>query len=527
MIPILYDAALSDATFITNGICRLSDTISCKVTEERNGAYTLEMEYPFGGIHADELTVQRIIKAKANDISDLQCFRITSVTQSLDGKRLNVKANHISYDLSYFPVTPFSGTFNSVATAISGILNNAVNPSGFYNSADYVPGSAVSYSLAAPRSIKACLGGQAGSVLDLFGGEYEWDNRLIKWHTARGQDRGVTIRYGKNLTNYEQETNIEDTVCGILPVYNMDNVVVYGDIQYSANASSFPFLKVAVMDFTSDFTSTDGESTAPTPAQLEARAASYIEANNIGQPEVSIDVEFYPIWQTEDYADYKALETVGLCDTVTVIFPDLNVRTKAKVVKTVYNTLLEKYISVSLGSIRRNIADTIAEMEDSGGGSSSGGGGGGGITVDDTLSTTSENPVQNKVITTALNGKQSKLTKLWTNGSPTSAMSSGTTILNDGTLANYDLFAIKFKEQANSSGSSEFFFWYSKTSGSNLTTARWVSRSGSNLFFRTRSFSITNSGMTFQGGEQHTQGSSSAASNNLYMVPWEVYGLKL
>lgn len=363
MIPILYEATLSDATFITNGICRLSDTISCKVTEERNGAYTLEMEYPFGGIHADELTVQRIIKAKANDISDLQCFRITSVTQSLDGKRLNVKANHISYDLSYFPVTPFSGTFNSVAYAITGILNNAVNPSGFYNSADYVPGDAVSYSIAAPRSIKACLGGQAGSVLDIFGGEYEWDNRLIKWHTARGTDRGVTIRYGKNLTNYEQETNIEDTICGILPVYNMDNVVVYGDIQYSANASSFPFLKVAVMDFTSDFTSTDGESTAPTPAQLEARAAAYIEANNIGQPEVSIDVEFYPIWQTEDYAEYKALETVGLCDTVTVIFPDINVRTKAKVVKTVYNTLLEKYISVSLGSIRRNIADTIADME--------------------------------------------------------------------------------------------------------------------------------------------------------------------
>lgn len=375
MIPILYDAALSDATFITNGICRLSDTISCKVTEERNGAYTLEMEYPFGGIHADELTVQRIVKAKANDISDLQCFRIASVTQSLDGKRLNVKANHISYDLSYFPVTPFNGVFNSVAYAITGILNNAVNPSGFFNSADYVPGDAVSYSISAPRSIKACLGGQAGSVLDIFGGEYEWDNRLIKWHTARGQDRGVTIRYGKNLTNYEQETNIEDTVCGILPVYNMDNVVVYGDIQYSDNASSFPFLKVAVMDFTSDFTSTDGESTAPTPAQLEARAAAYIEANNIGQPEVSIDVEFYPIWQTEDYAEYKALETVGLCDTVTVIFPDLNVRTKAKVVKTVYNTLLEKYISVSLGSIRRNIADTIAEMEDSSGGSSSGGGG--------------------------------------------------------------------------------------------------------------------------------------------------------
>lgn len=521
MIPILYESTLSDATFITNGICRLSDTLSCKVTEERNGAYTLEMEYPFGGIHADELTVQRIIKAKANDISDLQCFRINTVTQSLDGRRLIIKANHISYDLSFFPVTPFSGTFNSVAFAITGILNNSVNNSGFYNSADYVPGSAITYSIDTPRSIKACLGGQAGSVLDLFGGEYEWDNRLIKWHTARGQDRGVSIRYGKNLTNYEQETNIEDTICGILPYYSMDGTVVYGDIQYSDNASSFPFLKVAVMDFTNDYM--DDEE-APTKAQLEARAAAYITANNIGQPEVAIDVEFYPIWQTENYAEYKDLETVGLCDSVTVIFPDLNVRTNTKVVKTVYNTLLEKYISVSLGSIRRNIADTIADLDNTTTVVSGGGGGGTTITVDDSLSTESENPVQNKVITNALNDKQSRLVLLWTNPSPSTAFASQT-ISKD--LTNYDLFYIKFKEQAGSSGSSEFFFIYSKTTGDNNTTARWVSRTGSNIFFNTRSFQIKNTGFTFWDGQRNTQGSSSATTNNAYMVPWEIYGLKL
>lgn len=509
MKPILYESTLSDATFITNGICRLSDTISCEVTEERNGAYTLELEYPFGGIHADELTVQRIIKAKANDISDLQCFRITSVTQSLDGKRLTVKANHISYDLSFFPVTPFSGTFNSVAYAITGILNNSVNPSGFYNSADYVPVSpSLSYSIDTPRSIKNCLGGQAGSILDIFGGEFEWDNRLIKWHQARGSNNGVTIRYGKNLTDYEQETNIEDTVCGILPYYSMDGTVVYGSIQYSSNYASFPFLKVVTMDFTNDFVSDDG--TAPTAAQLEAKAAAYITANNIGQPEVSIDVEFYPIWQTEDYADYKVLETVGLCDTVTVIFPELDVRTQAKVVKTVYNTLLEKYISVSLGSIRRNIADTIASMENT---TTVVAGGGGSVDA------------YTKAETDALLAtKQPKLVQLWTNSSPTSAFASQSIGID---LSGYDLFYVKFKEQSDSTGSSEFFFVYSKTSGDNNTTARWVSRTGSNIFFNTRSFQIKNTGFTFWEGQRNTQGSSSATTNNKYMVPWEIYGLTL
>lgn len=520
MKPILYESTLSDATFITNGICRLSDTISCEVTEERNGAYTLELEYPFGGIHADELTVQRIIKAKANDISDLQCFRITSVTQSLDGKRLTVKANHISYDLSFFPVTPFSGTFNSVAYAITGILNNSVNPSGFYNSADYVPVSpSLSYSIDTPRSIKNCLGGQAGSILDIFGGEFEWDNRLIKWHQARGSNNGVTIRYGKNLTDYEQETNIEDTVCGILPYYSMDGTVVYGSIQYSSNYASFPFLKVVTMDFTNDFVSDDG--TAPTAAQLEAKAAAYITANNIGQPEVSIDVEFYPIWQTEDYAEYKALETVGLCDTVTVIFPDLNVRTKAKVVKTVYNCLLEKYISVSLGSIRRNIADTIAEMEDSSGGSSSGGGGGGGgITVDDALSTTSENPVQNKVITTALNGKMEQWDLLWENPSITSVFA-GQTL--DPSFAGYDFFLLIYG-LSNTSPDNRMSMFLKVGEQASMSFTSWYGTS--TMAVTDRSFYFTNNKIHFNDATRHVSGQSSSSTYNNGAIPQKIYGIK-
>lgn len=145
---------------------------------------------------------------------------------------------------------------------------------------------------------------------------------------------------------------------------------------------------------------------------------------------------------------------------------------------------------------------------------------------DATPTVNSTNFVESGGVYTSIAAKQDKLTLLWTNSSPTAAFASQT-ILNDNSLASYDLFAIKFKEQANSTGSSEFIFWYSKTSGSNVTTARWVSRSGSNLFFRSRSFSLTDNGLTFNGGEQHTQGSSSATANNAYMVPWEVYGLKL
>lgn len=142
-----------------------------------------------------------------------------------------------------------------------------------------------------------------------------------------------------------------------------------------------------------------------------------------------------------------------------------------------------------------------------------------------------DNPENNFTGTMTLNGQPiqaggSALTLLWTNTSPTSAFAAQT-ILSNGVLANYDMFAIKFKEQSTSTGSSEFIFWYTKTSGSNVTTARWVSRTGSNIFFNTRSFSLTDSGIQFYGGERNIQGSSSATANNAYMVPWAVYGLKL
>lgn len=142
-----------------------------------------------------------------------------------------------------------------------------------------------------------------------------------------------------------------------------------------------------------------------------------------------------------------------------------------------------------------------------------------------------DNPVNEFTGTMTLNGQPiqaggSALTLLWTNSSPYVAFSAQT-ILSSGVLADYDMFAIKFKEQSTSSGSSEFIFWYTKTSGSNVTTARWVSRTGSNIFFNTRSFSLTDNGIAFNGGERNIQGSSSATANNAYMVPWAVYGLKL
>ena len=357
MIPILYESDLSGVS--TNGIGRLSDCTSCVVTEERNGEYTLTMQTPFKGKHADELKVDRIIMALPNDTSQPQYFRIVKINKNMKGMSLEVLANHISYDMSFIPVQPFSATVTGRYQAFETLWENTLenNPFLFDAPADTL---VKKFGTTVPVSLRAMLGGVEGSMLDVFGGEYEFDNRTVKWHLHRGSDRGVTIRYGKNLSSYEQEENISETVCGILPYYSMDETVVYGDIQYCSNADDFALKRTVPYDFTPSFE--DGDT--PTAAKLNTKARAYIEENTMGIPEVSIHVEFRQLWQTPEYRHLKDLEHVSLCDTVSVYFPQLAVTAKAKVVKTEYDCLLERYNYVELGSVRQDISDRIASVSD-------------------------------------------------------------------------------------------------------------------------------------------------------------------
>lgn len=359
MIPILYDANLADAWTISNGIGRLSDVISCNVVEERNGAYTMSMTYPIDGVHANDILTNRIIKCLAGDKTGIQCFRIRSIAPSFIKGQINVLCNHVSYDLSYYPVRPFTANVDRPATALTLLWYNAINQNPFLVDPElYVLPSLVKYGIDEPASTKSLLMGQSGSILDLFGGEFEWDNRKVIWKRERGTDTGINIAYGKNLVSYDQETNISETVCGILPVWKSKDSVVYGDIQYSDNASDFPFPKTQVIDFSDAF---DPEN-PPSVSDLNSKAAAYNTANEVGHPVISTKIEFFPRWQTPEYKEFKDFERVGLCDTVTVLIPQINAKTKAKVVKTDFNVLLERYNSVELGTVKKTVADVIAGM---------------------------------------------------------------------------------------------------------------------------------------------------------------------
>ena len=357
MKPILF--APSATTFNTNGLGRLN-FISCTVTEERNGMYVLEGTIAEDELHASALEMDSIILAKPNHSSANQAFRVHKIVKPMKGI-YSISAEHISYQLSYIPTMPFAITAGSSACAntLAALKNNAAEscPFTFWTNVTTVS----SYKQAAPASIRSRLGGVEGSVLDQFGGEYEWDNYTVKLHKFRGvQTPNVTLRYGKNIIDLEQEKEINNTITGVCPFWvdsEGNNLVTLTEKTVdSSTASSYPFKRTVPLDMSGDWEE------APTESQLRTRAQAYVNASGIGIPKVSIKVSFVNLPDTEEYKDIAALQSVNLCDYVSVQFEKLGINVAAKVVKTVYNVLTERYDSIEVGAIRSSLAETISDQ---------------------------------------------------------------------------------------------------------------------------------------------------------------------
>lgn len=354
MKPILYES--SEKQFTTNGIGTLADAISCTVIEERNGSYELEMEYPLGGINYDEIRNNRIILAMPSDGQKAQPFRVFKITRPIGGV-VKIYAVHLSYDLSGIPVAPF--TANDCSSALNGLKSNSMIANPFEVWTD-ISGSG-KYKQNSPASFRSRLAGTDGSILDSFGkgAELEFDRLTVKVHQNRGRDNGVTIRYGKNLTDLKQQESIENVRTGVIAYWykeeNNTQDVIVGEIQYLENHADYPKENIHVLDCSADFEK------KPDKQQLNTRAKQYIKANNIGVPKISIDVSFIQLWQTEEYKNIVSLERVSLCDTVRVVFDKLGVNAVAKVIKTEFDVLNERYIKITLGEARSSFGEAIRE----------------------------------------------------------------------------------------------------------------------------------------------------------------------
>lgn len=348
MIPVLFPPDERD--FTTQGLGALSAAISCTVTEERNGIYELELVYPVIGIHYGEIAKRCIIWAIPSPYREPQPFRIYRHTKPLAG-RVTFYARHISYDLQGVPLNPCGA--GSVAAAMVALETNVATPSPFTYWTD--KSTEADWSVTVPSVSRAVLGGQGGSILDVYGGEYEWDRFVVKLYQERGRDNGVTIRYGKNLTDITEDSDDSNLATGIYPFWTDSegsNLVVC-DPPIVPAPGTYDFTRIITVDFSGEWDE------PPTPEQLQARAESYVSANQIGVPKVSLTVSFVQLEQTLDFADLRLLEKVDLCDTVTVQYEALGVDAAAKIIRIETDVLRERYNEVELGDARGSLADTI------------------------------------------------------------------------------------------------------------------------------------------------------------------------
>lgn len=346
MIPILYSPTTT--SFTTGGIGKLIDAGSCIVTEERNGSYELEMTYPITGHLYDEIKQRSIIFAKPSPAQSEQPFRVYRITKPLN-KVVTIYAAHISYDLSGIPVKNF--TSQSVQAALTALTTSSVisNPFTFWS--DKTNSGVME--IETPTPCRTIL----SNILDVYGGEYEFDKYTVKLHSLRGFDNGVSIKYGKNLTDLEQDENCSNVYTGVLPYWTGNETTISGSV---VNApGTYDFTRILPVDFTSDF------ETQPSTTQLDNAATNYISANNIGIPEVNLTVSFVHLNQTEEYKNLGIFERVELGDSIKVEFAAMGVSSTARCVKTVYNTLLERYDNVELGEVKKGLADTISSQTSS------------------------------------------------------------------------------------------------------------------------------------------------------------------
>lgn len=338
MIPILFDK--TETSFLSNGIGRLSDALSCVVTEERNGQYELKMVYPITGVHYSEITHSRIIFAQPAEGKNNQAFRIYKITKP-SGGRVTVLAQHISYQLTSIITSPFEGAGPSEAAA--GMKSSASTTCPFTITTNIT--SATPFKIETPTSIRNAIGGMEGSFLELYGGEIEWDMYNVYINTARGSNRGKVVSYGKNITSMQQEENIDKVITGIYPFYSGDEYVELTEKVLTVQTTEvYPYQRIQSLDMTKYF----GD--VPSESELRERAQEYLTKNTLGIPRLTIKAAFI---------DEDNHVPVNLCDTVTVYYAPLGVSIQAKVVNLEYNVLLERYETMTVGSVQDSILDAV------------------------------------------------------------------------------------------------------------------------------------------------------------------------
>lgn len=363
MIPILYEQ--TEKQFTSGGLGFLADCTSCKVSQERNGIFECEFIYPITGPLYDQIQERRIIFATHDDSGDPQPFDIYARSAPINGV-VTFYAHHISYRLSNAVVMPFTATSCSDAMAKieANLITDRDDDFTFWTDKETVG----AYAKNVPSICRTTLGGEEGSILDVYGkGDYIFDKFSVKLYRNKGTDTDVEIRYGKNLTALEHKIDNSSSYNAIVPYWLNEETgdlltLPEGYLSYDDGTAYIVAIPFPMNEYFE---------TMPTVEAMRQKAQQLLDSSEAWVPSEGFEVNFVQLWQTEEYKDYAPLQRVNLCDTVRVYYPELGVNAvREKVVKTVYNTLLDRYDEITLNELPTTLTGmTQQQINESTGGS--------------------------------------------------------------------------------------------------------------------------------------------------------------
>ena len=335
MIPYLYES--TETGFSGNGLGPLADALSCLVTREAPLGYELELQYPVTGHLFASLTDRRIVLAQPDQADGPQPFRIYRITDPIRGA-VTVYARHISYDLYGVVAKPFTAT--SAADFAAKLKASEIPATPFRYGTDIDDSFEVKNETLCP--LRSLLAEGDKSWRESFGGDLVCSGWNVSLRENGGTDRGVVIRYGVDLVDAQMERNIADVYTGIVPFWaEGDAAPVIGDPQYAQTPPAY--VKLQPVDVTQYIAST------PTKAQVEAVGRQWLEDNNILKPVVSLTLSWAQIGD----------RIVQLYDPIRVEIEKIGQELTAKVSKTVWDVLKERYESVEVGDVRPRLGGAI------------------------------------------------------------------------------------------------------------------------------------------------------------------------
>ena len=367
MNPVLYRA--DERSFRTFGLGEISDAYKVTVTRERNGNYDLYIKYPVNGRFASIFKEEMKIKSDAGKRTKWQTFEINRIVKN-SSEHIEIYARHISMRTSDIALKPIVKASNITAEAALRLWkDNLVGDDVFDVSSDIQTTGNISWEVDKVGSARKALGGVSGSILDVFGGEYEFDNNLIILHKQMGRKAPTVLEYGRNLLSVEEERLLDGNYTSIYPFarYTPSNngsseeskevlVTLPEHIIDSSYLRLYAQRRISLVDFSSKF----DDKHPPTAEKLRSLAQSYIKSNNIGAPKISTEVSYVDLSQTLDYQDFGVMEEVELCDIIPLYYPQFDITTTTeKVVKVVYDVYTDSNEEITLGTIGQSLSSSM------------------------------------------------------------------------------------------------------------------------------------------------------------------------